>query len=331
MSAYVKFKAIVRRYMQATYLQACRSFDSFRKADISIFHKMMPPPDGGGNQFLRALWMEFERRGYAVENNRISRTTKACIFNSFNFDEDKLRALSRRSCRMVHRVDGPVDVYRGRDEGVDVNVQRMNDLYADATIFQSHYSMHAHLDAGLKFRSPVVIRNAVDPAIFHSFGRAKLNRTRKVRIFSMSWSDNKNKGSSVYRWLEDNLDWTKYDYSFVGRSPVEFKRIKMVTPQDSMAVAEMLRQHDVFITASKYESCSNAIIEAQACGLPVLYIRSGSNAEVAGAGGLGFDCQKELPALIDSLVKNYELYKSRIHIPTVSQVADEYLRVLQVR
>ena len=64
-------------------------------ADISFFHNFMPPPTGGGHQFLRALWREFERRGIRLENNTISKTTRMCIFNSFNFDITRLRKARR--------------------------------------------------------------------------------------------------------------------------------------------------------------------------------------------------------------------------------------------
>ena len=87
-----------------------------RRADLALFHEYRPPPAGGGHQFLRGLARELERRGLRVEANRISRGTGACFYTPFHFDLRRLRALARADCRMVHRVDGPVGVYRGRDE-----------------------------------------------------------------------------------------------------------------------------------------------------------------------------------------------------------------------
>ena len=57
----------------------------FSSADLSIFHEFEPPPAGGGHQFLRAFMRQADARGLRVENNTISRTTRACLFNSFNF------------------------------------------------------------------------------------------------------------------------------------------------------------------------------------------------------------------------------------------------------
>ena len=50
--------------------------------------------------------------------------TRACLFNSFNFDFARVRRFARRDCRMVHRVDGPIGAYRGFDDGTDARIVR---------------------------------------------------------------------------------------------------------------------------------------------------------------------------------------------------------------
>src|SRR5438067_6898689 len=135
-------------------------------ADLAVFHEFHPPPYGGGNQFLLALVHELGDRGLVVEANRISRGTPACLYNSFNFDFDRLKRFAGSGARMVHRVDGPIGVYRGFDDGTDRRIVSVNAL-ADATILQSHYSLEKHLELGLTLHDPVVIPNAVDPEIFH--------------------------------------------------------------------------------------------------------------------------------------------------------------------
>jgi glycosyltransferase involved in cell wall biosynthesis len=330
-NGWVSFKTFVRLLLKHGYLRGLYSLDSLRTADLSIFHEMKPPPNGGGNQFLLALWRELERSGLRVEGNRVSRHTRACLFNSFNFDEERLRQLKRAGCRMVHRVDGPVGVYRNRDDGVDGHVWALNKEFADATVFQSVYSLNKHHELGLVFKEPVVIHNAVDPAIFYSQGRQGFGKSGKIRLFSMSWSDNPNKGAGVYKWLEDHLDWNLYEYTFVGRSPITFERIRMMPPVASEAIANIMRQQDVFITASQHESCSNALIEALSCGLPAIYIKSGSNEEIAGSGGVGFELADELPGCLDQLISNYSVYQRAIHVPDLSDVAHRYQAVLGLR
>ena len=133
------------------------------RSDVAVFHEFHRPPYGGGNQFLLALVGELERRGLSVEKNRLSGGTPACLYNSFNFDFRRLRRFARDEVRMVHRVDGPVGVYRGFDDGTDARIAEINQL-ADATILQSQFSLDKHNELGIELRNPVVVRNTVDPA-----------------------------------------------------------------------------------------------------------------------------------------------------------------------
>ena len=297
-------------------------------ADLAIFHDFMPPPYGGGHQFLRALWTELDRRGFVLENNTIAPDTPACLYNSFNFDFDRLRRFRRSGCRMVHRVDGPIGVYRGDDDGTDRRIWQINHDLSDATIFQSQYSLRRHQDLGLTFVNPTVIHNAADPAVFNSAGRAAFSRSRPTRLVAVSWSDNPNKGAETYAWLEQRLDWRRFELTFVGRSRVAFERIRTVPPVAPEELAVLLREHDIFVTASRHESCSNSLIEALSCGLPAIHVDSGSNRELVGGAGFAYSDREEIPALVDRLVEEYEARQQAIDAPRLADVADRYLEAL---
>ena len=174
-----------------------------------------------------------------MEWNRVSHGTKACLFNSFNFDFARLRRFARDDVRMVHRVDGPVGVYRGFDDGTDDRIQAVNGALADATILQSRYSLEKHAELGLDLRAPVVISNAVDPALFHPPERREPLEGRKARLIASSWSDNRRKGAETLSWLDRHLDWERYDMTFVGHAPVQLERIRPVGPVTSREVANL--------------------------------------------------------------------------------------------
>src|SRR5205085_114766 len=115
-----------------------------------------------------------------------TRRTRACLLNAYLFDQRVLRRAEPGRVRVVHRVDGPVGVYRGRDDGTDGRIAEINARYADETIFQSRYSLEATRELGMELRNPTVIHNAVDPAIFHrGAGRVP---TGRVRLVATSWS-----------------------------------------------------------------------------------------------------------------------------------------------
>lgn len=299
-------------------------------ADLSIFHEFEPPPSGGGHQFLWAFWKQAEANGLRVENNRISHTTRSCLLNSFNFSERRLSLLRRDSVLYVHRVDGPVDVYRGRNDGVDQNIHAVNLKFADKTIFQSRYSLDKHLALGMEFKNPSVILNAADPEIFHFRERVKFSSSRKTRLVASSWSDNLNKGALVYKWLDEHLDWKRFEMTFVGRSPVKFKNIRMIPAVDSYRLAELFRTHDIYITASKNDPCSNSLIEALTCGLPAIYLQSGGHPEIVKQAGAGFEAAEQIPELLDQLISQYEAFQSRISVPSINEVSEQYLKVLEL-
>ncbi len=322
-------RGIALRLARETSIAAARAAAPFRRADISLFHEFAPPPNGGGHQFLRAWVRELEARGWRVENNTISATTRVCVFNSFNFDADRLRRLRRAGCRMVHRVDGPLAAYRGFDDGTDRRIRELNREFADATILQSHYSLEQHRAMGLAYPSATVIVNAADPALFSPAPRAPL-KGRRIRLVSTSWSDNRNKGADVYEWLDRNLDWSRYEYTFIGRLPLAPQHIRVEPPADSARVAALLRQADIYITASRNDPCSNSLIEALACGLPAIYLNSGGHPEIVGAGGLPFDRAEEIPALLDRVVREYDDVAARVRAPNIADVADAYLRVMNL-
>ena len=82
---------------------------------------------------------------------------------------------------MVHRVDGPIGVYRGFDDGTDRAIVEANRELAAATVVQSRFSLEKHAELGLELRAPVVIPNSVDPSIFHPPERREPLAGRRVR------------------------------------------------------------------------------------------------------------------------------------------------------
>jgi glycosyltransferase involved in cell wall biosynthesis len=300
-----------------------------RKADLAIFHDFVPAPHGGGSQSLRALVDELRRRGVRVENNAISPTTRTVLFNSFNFDERRLRLLVQRArdVRLVHRVGAVTTLYRGYDDGTDARIAALNRDLANTTIAISHATIEMYAQIGIRLVEPRVIYNACDPHIFHPAGRVPFTRDRKIRLIASSWSANPRKGGPTYGWLEGQLDWSRYEFTFVGNASTSFERIRHVPPLPSNELAEELRRHDVFLTATEHDAYSNALVEALSCGLPAIYLKSGGSVEAVKGAGFGYDDREEIPALLDRLVDEYEERQAAIDLPSIEQIGDDYLAV----
>jgi glycosyltransferase involved in cell wall biosynthesis len=304
-----------------------------RTADLAVFHDFVPAPHGGASQSLRAVLDELRRRGVRVEVNTISKDTRAVLFNSFNFDADRLRLLARRrgNVRFVHRVGAVTTLYRGVDDGTDAHVAQLNGELADATLAISHATIEMYRQIGIDLVDPHVVYNGCDPSIYYSHGRAPFSRDRKTRLICASWSDNPRKGGPTYRWLEEHLDWDRFEFTFVGNSSTPFDRIRHLPPLPSRELADELRRHDVFVTATEHDAYSNALVEALSCGLPAIYLESGGSAEAVKDAGFGFRDRDEIPGLLDRIVDEYEARQAAISLPSLAEVADGYLEVLGLR
>ena len=264
----------------------------------------------------------------AVELNRISGRTPACLFNSFNFDFERLRRFSARGARMVHRVDGPIGAYRGFDDGTDERIARINAELASATILQSRFSLEKHRELGIELRDPVVVPNAVDATIFHPPTVREPFDGRRMRVVAVSWSDNPRKGAEALRALGGTADPKRFELTFVGRSPGDLTGWKIVAPLTSEALAELLRGQDVYVAPSRDDPCSNALLEALACGLPAAYRDSGGHPELVGEGGLPFRADEELGDVLERLVAELDGRRAAISTRPIAWVADRYLEIL---
>jgi glycosyltransferase involved in cell wall biosynthesis len=90
-----------------------------------------------------------------------------------------------------------------------------------------------------------------------------------------------------------------------------------------------MRAHDVYLAPSRDDPCSNALLEALACGLPAAFRRSGGHPELVGEAGIGFDDAEELLDVFTRLAGELEKRRAAIRVPALVDVADRYLEVLR--
>ena len=297
---------------------------------VGLWHTFFEPPYGGGNQFMLALRKGLLKRGINVRENELSENIDAFILNSIHFDVEKFLEFSQKhKLNVIHRIDGPIYLIRGYDREKDELCYQLNAQFASATVLQSAWCYQHIIKMGYQPLTPVVIHNAVDSEIFHPIGRTPFDSSRKIRLISSSWSNNPRKGGPIYKWIEEHLDWDRYEYTFVGNVSEEFARAKHIPPVSSEELAKILRQHDIYITASQNDPCSNALIEAMACGLPALYLNDGGHPELVGYGGLPFENESEILPQLDKLADNYHMFQNLIAVSNMDEVVDKYIALLR--
>jgi len=326
----VSIRRIRKRLALAGKVRRSRREALSLNARIALFHDFAPPPTGGGHQFLRALVAEWEREGIEVAVNCLPDSAEAVLINSFNFTPELLRRLLDRKIRVVHRVDGPLQVYRGFDDGTDQHIAELNREFADATVFQSEFSRSENERIGFDLARGPIIRNASDPTIFRRNEFEQIGPQTPLRVVAASWSDNPNKGLDVFKWIDANLDPSRFAFTFIGRAQMNFQNCRHVPAIPSSELAEELRQHDVFLTASLNDPCSNSVLEALTVGLPCVYRSSGGHPELVGAAGVGFNHPEEIPSAMERIRSDLTEFRENIQVPSIESVAEEYLKVLCV-
>ncbi len=308
------------------YIQGLFNLSSKKDIKVFINYRTKKEPWGGGNQFLKALGVEFNHLGILSNNPR---KATHIIFNSHH-DLDWVEAYKKKfpDKYFIHRVDGPISLIRGGEHEVDDEIFKANLALAHTSIFQSKWSLYNTRKLGYNPISPHVVINGSDYRIFNTQNRISYSNRRKLKIISSSWSNNPRKGGDIYKWLDEALDFSQLDYTFVGRTNKHFKNIRLIAPQPSEMLANLLKHHDIYITASDQDPCSNALIEALSCGLPAIFFNRGGHPEIVQQGGLGFENKSQIPNLIKQINEQYYQFQKAIDIKSIKEVTQQYLKVL---
>ncbi|MEZ4753484.1 MAG: glycosyltransferase [Bdellovibrionota bacterium] len=292
-----------------------------------ILYPFTDKPYGGANQFLKCLRTSLENR---KEYTKRIEDAEILIVNANpeSFTRELFKRLydlksNNPELVIILRVDGVISRYRPQDVGFDRLLVSFSKYIADGIVFQSEWGKKQLKNWGFsdnQFEATIV--NAADPNVFFPCDTPRVEG--KIRIISSSWSSNYRKGFSIYKYLDENLDFTRYEMSFVGNSPIEFKNIRSLPPTDSVKLSELLRQHDIFISATENDTCSNSLIEALSCGLAVLALDSGGNPELVGEGGVLYRDTDEILDRIDRLSDRLASFKNSVKAPSIEQASEDY-------
>ena len=241
---------------------------------------------GGGFYVLQQLERYLVSRGHTI-TRQVADRYDVLLMNSWHVHYDDLLSAIRRNprARIVHRVDGSSQDY-GRDPRYDRQQQRVN-RFADVTIFQSQYCRHSTRE---KFpviaQDGPVIYNAVDVDRFSPDGERADLPGKAPRLVYVTHSANPMKGwGDVYALAARRPDLT---FILIGNydNPPPLPNLHTLGSLDRDALPRALRACQVSLAFQRNEACPNVVLEAMACGLPLLYVESGAIPELVGACGL---------------------------------------------
>ena len=270
------------------------------------------PGGGGPGTFSRKLTGEFRKQGIATTYRRL-RSAQAALLFSVSWGDWFYRLCQRWSVRTVLRVDGfLVPSYfdnRPQPPGFQdrrltlkkmaTNYRMQRDLLlADFVIYQSAFCKQI-ADQLLYNRRDryAVVFNGVDLEQF----RPGPPRSGRLRLLSAGSLRDEYMLGSVLPVFERL--WQPYDLEllivgslepicqqqikeFAQAHPVAAERIQVVGPVANDDLPAYMQQADLLVHPRLGDNCPNIVIEAMACGLPVVCGSWGGTAELVGDGGV---------------------------------------------
>jgi len=319
-------------------------------------------PWGGGAHFATTFADYLVANGHEVvygletEVDRIVMLDPRWEAGGFGVDSISVYQRMFPNVKVLHRVND-TGATRGGDE-LDNCIIDANRLVADATVFISKWVADYFAAKGLNPRNQTVITNGCDANFFHPSPSSTEWRERgwqrrnswsetnefyppgpdkprnPLKLVTHHWSDNPAKGLDLYKHIDDLIGkGAPIEFTYVGRYPKEHapKHTKVVAPLYGAALGGELRQHDVYVTAARWEACGSHHVEGAACGLPVVYHKDGGGVvEMCRRYGEAIGDPSELKEALTKIKNYYKSYMWSAESADLSSdtMCEKYLRAL---
>ncbi len=306
---------------------------------ISINSRRIEGPYGGVNQFSGNLENYLRGKGHEVFREPVPELDLILIVSSkpnvqtTSYPPESVSdyLFSNPNTVVVQRVN-TCNEQRAADLGLNQAVLAVNRL-ADYTVFVSNFIKELYLGQGLDQTKPHgVILTGADETHFNPSGSAEWNSDGKLKIATHHWSSNYMKGFDTYERLDLLLDKQPFkdffEFTYIGNIPLgfKFKNTRVLPPLSGHELAGRLKENHIYITGARHEPGGNHYIEAMRCGLPVLYLASGSSAEYcAPCGGIEFTPVDFEERLLEIRARYAELRERVLECPyTAAWMAAQY-------
>jgi len=268
---------------------------------------LLPKLDGTGGPatFQRKLSQGLADRGIAAHHDINDPTTRAVLVVGGTRQFGALLAAKRKGIRIVQRLDGMNWLHKRtktgcahflRSERMNLQLSLIRRHFADAIVYQSAFTQQWWNRVFGNLRTPsTVIHNAVDLRTFAP-AQAVHPPTGTVRLLVVEGSfygGHQRDLNNAVEFANALAECAQREVllQIAGRVP---QAIHADVPQHSRVRIEWLglvkRQHIIaldreahlFFPAEINAACPNAVIEAMACGLPIISYATGSIPELVG-------------------------------------------------
>jgi glycosyltransferase involved in cell wall biosynthesis len=292
---------------------------------VAIGYRLESGPWGGGNRFVLELVKDLELKGHIV----------VCDLNDADLDIILIMDPRHRNHPNITFGVGEILKYIMFKNSKVVIVQRINECderkktryinfllrltnyVADHTVFIASWLIK--LNVWRRESDYSVILNGSNTELFYPNKKKILIPNQPLRLITHHWGANRMKGFDIYEYIDKLLDkpaWSKrIQFTYVGNTPkdVKFKNITHLAAMNGKELADCIREHDIYLTASMNEPAGMHHIEGACCGLPLLYRNSGALPEYCTGFGVGFDNIDDFEDQLNLIIKKYDSFYKKMH------------------
>lgn len=293
---------------------------------ISFGSKIINGPYGGGNNFLKNLKQFLEEKGHVVVTDLKDNDIDIILLTNplidsetstfRNYDIDFYLKFKNPNTLVFQRIN-ECDERKGTNN-INKKINKFNKR-VDINIFVSDWLRDVYKEYELANKQYLIVKGGPDEKIFNSTNKEFWDRSSKLKLITHHWSNNPMKGYAVYKLIDSLLATEEklkdVEFSFIGNLPkdLNLNNTNVLQPLEGAALANELKNHHIYITASLNEPSGNHHMEGALCGLPVLYIQSGALPEYCEQYGIVFDENNLLDSL-DTLISRYDDFVKKLEV-----------------
>jgi hypothetical protein len=311
---------------------------------VAIGYRVVEGPWGGGNGFVTALESALRAAHHEVVHEL--RDTDIDIILLFDprarlpnipFAAGTiLRYLAFRNPEAIvaHRVNECDERKNTRTMNLRL---RLANYCADHTVFVGSWLQGLPVWRDRRGRDDSVILNGADDSLFHSDGHRNWDQHRVLKLVTHHWGGNWMKGFDVYDRIDSMLETASWRdriaFTYIGNLPkgYRFRNVRYVLPLAGKKLADELRSHHVYVTASINEPGGNHQNEGALCGLPLLYRKSGCLPEYCGGFGIMFEGPEDFETALGKIIESYASLapRMRAYPHTAAKTMAQYLALFE--
>lgn len=200
---------------------------------------------------------------------------------------------------------------------------------AKASTYVSLY-LEKFIERKYKVQNTQVIPNVVNTDIFYPVEKQPADRIRLIHISTMVYQKNPEAILQALALLKDEFAFEMYVYGPVTKLQIELMvklglekqvLLKGEVPQEELA--KSMQQCDALILYSRFETFGCVLIEANACGVPVIVSNLNVFHEIVEEGVNGIFVEGENPNALAQKIKEFAAQKDNFNKKAIAATAAE--------